>query len=356
MGIKELKRADGQISFEADVRIANVDRKIRTFDTREKAEKFISATTAAARKTLRASASNALDQPHLRGQRNFERAKLADVILAFLESPACSERAKRSLVRVPDFVGNITIAKADEEWSRIYLSEMRSRITPMGRPYALATIKEHLSYMKIVCRWWARRNKVANPFIAMSTECMPANWENKRDRRLEAGEYERVLAQINAAPSRQAHWRCLFILALETCARLQELVLAQWSELSHNDELWKIPPTHTKKKTSRAVPLSPRARGAIAELRTLKRDGDQRIFEVFSTPASVSHGFANIIRKAKVENFRFHDLRHDGISKKVLNCPPHKLPSLMKIVGHKDYASLMRYSHLLDDDVIGLFG
>lgn len=355
MGIKELKRANGKIVFEADVRIANVDRKTGTFDTREKAERFMASATAAARKALRASASNMTEPAQIGGQRNFERAKLADVIVAFRESSACSARAKRSLVSVADFVGKITVEKADEEWSKTYLSQMRARLTPREKPYALATIKEHLTYMKIACKWWARRNKVANPFIGLSTECMPPDWENKRDRRLEAGEYEKILAQINALPSRQAHWRCLIVLALETCARQQELVLARWSELSHDDGLWKIPAAHTKKKTARSVPLSPAARAAIAELRALKGDGDQRIFEVFPSPASVSEGFHKIVRKAEVENLTFHDWRHEGISRKVVNCPPQKLPALMKIVGHKDYASLMRYSHLLDNDVIGMF-
>jgi integrase len=355
MGIRERKRADGTIVFEADVRIANVGRITKTFSTRSQAEEFIAAITAAAKKAQRASASSLDEQARIGGQRNFERAKLADVIVAFRESSSSSNRAKQSLLRVDDFVGHVTVAKLDDDWSRSHVLKMRDKRTPQGKPYAFATIKEHLSYMKIACGWWARRNKVANPFIGVSMEGIPQDWENKRDRRLQTGEFERILSQIENWPSRQEHWRCLVVLALETCARQQELIFAQWSELTHEDQVWRIPAAHTKKKTERFVPLSPTARAAIAELRLLKREGDQRIFEVFPNPHSVSQTFREIVRAAKIENFTFHSWRHEGISRKVLNCRPEKLPSLMKIVGHKDYKSLMRYSHLLDNDIIGMF-
>lgn len=355
MGIRERKRADGTIVFEADVRIANVGRITKTFSTRSEAEEFIAAITAAAKKAQRASASSLDKQEKIGGQRNFERTKLADVIVKFRESSASSDRAKLSLVNVVDFVGQVTVAKLDDDWSRSYVLKMRAKLTPQKKPYAYATIKEHLSYMKLACEWWAKRNKVANPFIGVSMEGIPQDWENKRDRRLQAGEFERILNQIKNLPTRQEHWRCLLILALETCARQQELVLAQWSELAHEDRLWKIPAAHTKKNTERSVPLSPAARAAIAELRLLKREGDQRIFEVFPTPSSVSQSFSKMVRKADIENLTFHDWRHEGISRRVLNCHPEKLPSLMKIVGHKDYKSLMRYSHLLDNDIIGMF-
>jgi integrase len=356
MGIKERKLADGKIVFEADVRIANIDRKTGTFNTRKDAEKFLATTTAAARKALRARASKLTEQASIVGERNFERAKLANVIVAFRESSAASERAKRSLVDVADLVGNVSVANADEDWSEAYIAQMRAGLNPRGKPYAWATIVEHFSYMKIACKWWARRNKVANPFIGLSTNCIPRNWDNKRERRLEAGEHEKILAQIIALPTRQAHWRCLLTLALETGARLQELVLARWGELCKEDRLWEIPAIHTKKRKQRTVPISPTARAAITELRLMKRDGDERLFEVFPNPATISVAFGNLIRKAKIDDFKFHDLRHEAISRMFAICPASKLPSLMKIVGHENFESLMRYSHLNDSDVIGLFG
>lgn len=355
MGIKEMKRANGTVAFEADVRIANVDRQTVTFHTREQAEKFIETTKAAAQKARRKSASNLIQQAKVGGLRNFERAKLAEVIIAFRESSACSRRAKRSLACVDDFVGNITVAKADEDWCETYVHQMRNMLTPQRKPYAFATIGEHLASIKIVCKWWARQNRVSNPYIGISRECIPQGSSNHRSRRLEIGEHQKILAQIDVLSSRQAHWRCLLTLTLETCARQQELVFARWSELSRDDQIWTIPAEHTKKKTERIIPISPAARAAIAELRSLKRDGDERIFEVFPNPAAVSKGFHKIVTSAKIADLRFHDLRHEAISKRVFQLPPKKLPALMQIVGHKDHASLMRYSHLLEDDVIGMF-
>lgn len=356
MGIRELKRANGKIVFEADLRIANVDRKTGTFDTRKAAENFLTTTKKEAQKALRASASNLDQQTKIGGQRSFERAKLADVVTLYIDSSACSDRGKNPLTKVPNFVGAVTVAKADEEWCEKYVSQMRATLTPQRRPYAFCTIKSQLFYMIKACKWWAKQNKVVNPVIGITASAIPKGSDIQRDRRLEDGEYERIIARIDARSGRAAHWRCLIDLCLETGARLQELVLAEWSEFGRDDQLWKMPELHTKKKRTRKVPLSPKARAVLAELRSLRKADDQRLFVAFPNPGAASTDFTRIVREAGIVNLRFHDLRHEAVSRMVVNWPQVHLKTIMEIVGHRDYQSFVRYSHLRDDEVVGLFG
>jgi len=356
MGIRELKRADGRVVFEADLRIANVDRKTATFYTREDAKKFIETAKAEARRALRASASSLVQQANIGGQRNFERAKLADVIALFIDSSACSKRTRKMLVKTPSFVGSVSVARADEVWCEKYVLHMRATLTPQRKHYAFHTIKSQLFLMTQACKWWAKQNKVLNPAIGLTTSVIPAGSDVQRDRRLEDGEYERILARIQERSRRPAHWRCLIDLCLETGARLQELVLAEWSELGRDDQLWRIPEHHTKKKRARKVPLSPKARAVVAELRRLRQADHQRLFEVFPTPHAASSNFTLLVLEAGIADLRFHDLRHEAISRMVVNWPSVHLKTIMEIVGHRDYASFVRYSHLRDEDVVGLFG
>ena len=354
MGIKKLQRANGQVKFEADVRIVNMPRKTAIFDSLSEAQQFISQVKFEAMKVVRAETSLAL-QAKIGGQRSFERAHLAHVIEMFRKNDACSKRGKKSLVKVADFVGGITVGKADEHWAQCYYDDARKRKTPQHKFFAPSTIRDQIQYMAKACKWWAKQNRVPNAVVELSAWKCPAGWDNQRDRRLENGEYEMLMKQIGERKQFSAHYRCLVDLCLETGARMQELVLARWSEIQREDRLWKMPSVHTKKKRGRKIPLSPKARATIAELRLLAKAGDSRLFEPLPNPSAVSNGFRRIVGAAKIKDLKFHDLRHESISRMVINYPGIHVRTIMEIVGHRDYASFVRYAHLRDDDLVGLF-
>ncbi|CAH0229149.1 Tyrosine recombinase XerC [Massilia sp. Bi118] len=355
MGIKILKLSNGDVRFEADVRIQGVDRKTATFDTRDAAEEFIRSVTAAARTAKRSSAVYRLAQKaKIGGQRTYDRALLADVIAAFVESPKCSARCAKDLIPVVNLIGKVTVEQANEAWTESYVAKARVTKTHIGTAYSYSTIRGQVASLIVACKWWAKQNGVRDPIIEISTACFPKNWENKRDRRLEDGEYDRIMNRISHRRNHSAHWRCLVDLCLETGARQQELVLARWSEMTRDDQLWKIPAEHTKKKKERRVPLSGKARAIIVELRSLRQPGDERIFQVFPKPNWVSHHFGRIVKATGVVDFRFHDLRHEAISRMSIDKPKAPIKAIMEIVGHQTYQAFTRYSHLRDDELIGL--
>lgn len=355
MGIKEKTLADGSSKFEADVRIKGVERKTMTFETRKQAEDFIEAIQSAARKAARSSSAHRLAQKAKTGNaRTYSRALLADVVVAFCESPKCSARAKKNLIPVAAFVGATTVQQINEDWTEQYVAKVRATKTHMGTNYSYATISGQMMSLVSACKWWAKQNGLRDPIIEISNACFPKDWDVKRDRRLEDGEYGRIMAQIALEQHRSDHSRCLVDLCIETGARLQELILAEWSELERADHLWKIPASHTKKKKKRSVPLSGKARAVIAELRTLRQADDARIFHVFSNPHAASEKFRRIVAQAKIVNLRFHDLRHEAISRMCIDKPKAPVKAIMEIVGHQTYQAFTRYSHLRDGELVGL--
>ena len=58
----------------------------------------------------------------------------------------------------------------------------------------------------------------------------------------------------------------------------------------------------------------------------------------------VTKPFENALKKASIDNFRFHDLRHTFASHFVMS--GGGLLSLKEILGHSDIRMVQRYSHL----------
>ena len=73
---------------------------------------------------------------------------------------------------------------------------------------------------------------------------------------------------------------------------------------------------------------------------------------VFANPdgtsiKSVKKSFASALERAKITDFKFHDLRHTFASQLVMSGA--ELNTVREILGHKSMQMTMRYSHLTAD-------
>ena len=168
-----------------------------------------------------------------------------------------------------------------------------------------------------------------------------------RDRRLEAGEEEKLL-------SVSGELKRIIIVALETGMRRGEILNIKKSHIDFNRQTLLIPLTKTD--TPRTIPLSSRA---VETLREQLR-GSQNVLPIqelplFSyTPKNLTQAFRRFCIKHELENLHFHDLRHEATSRffeKGLN--PVEVAT---ITGHKDTRMLMRYTHLRAEDLVRRLG
>jgi len=160
-----------------------------------------------------------------------------------------------------------------------------------------------------------------------------------RKRRLSEQEYRLVLEAADKGLSR---WmRPLIEFATETAMRRSELLRLRWSDIDPDLRLAKL--EDTKNGEPRKVPLSKRA---IEILATLPH-ADERIFS--TTDNAVRLAWPRLLKRAGLTDLRFHDLRHEAISRFFeLGL---SVPEVALISGHKTPSMLFRYTHLRPEAV-----
>lgn len=165
------------------------------------------------------------------------------------------------------------------------------------------------------------------------------NGVRKRDRRLTK---EEAIAFHSAL---QQCWnpvfRALILLAEETGMRQSELLNLQWANVDCPNATLFLP--DTKNGTPRVIPISERAQRILNGLGR----GDLEVFPL--TKFAIRNAWLRLIKRAGIKNYRFHDLRHEAISRFFeLGL---SVPEVALISGHKTPTMLFRYTHLRAEDV-----
>lgn len=157
---------------------------------------------------------------------------------------------------------------------------------------------------------------------------------DRRERRLAEGELVRLRA---ALVSTQSSIGDVVMFAIITGLRRGEIVAARWRDLDRKNATLHVP--HTKNGHPRTIPLCP---SALAVLDREPGTPDEVIFGM--TANAVRLGWERLRRRAGIEDLRFHDLRHEAISRFFeLGL---EMPEVALISGHRDPRMLLRYAHL----------
>jgi integrase len=166
---------------------------------------------------------------------------------------------------------------------------------------------------------------------------------NQRERRPTRDELEQLFSVLYDARKKEILRIVQF--ALETGMRRSEILNMSWDDLNTTERTLKIP--ITKNGDPRTIPLSTRALELLAEQRHDHQHG-QSIFSM--TPCAVQLQWNRRTKKAGIFDLRFHDLRHEAISRFFER--GLSVPEVALISGHKDYRMLFRYTHLKAQDIV----
>ena len=142
----------------------------------------------------------------------------------------------------------------------------------------------------------------------------------------------------------------IVIVALETAARLGELIKLRWEHVNLHKQTAKLLDTKSNRE-DRDIPLSPAAVAALKSLPVRHISG--RVFHNWAASDSFNKTWVRVCKRAGIKNLKFHDLRHEACSRLASKYEIHEL---MKVTGHKTVAMVLRYYHPRAEDLAKKLG
>ena len=330
-------RKRGDLQWQAIVKRQGIGFASKTFTTRKDAESWAKITEA---EMLRGAYIS---------RRDAEKITLSE----------CIERYKKDVLPGLKGVGHEYILnRLDEAFGKLSLAHITPAKVAAHRDARLragrspSTVKKELAKLSVIYKLAAQEWGIAgleNPVLNVSRP----KEKNSRTRRLENGELEKLLA---AAPKPV---ELLIRLALETAARLGELLALEWRDVDSARRvalLRGVGGRGTKNGDDvRAVPLSSAALVVLQELQALPLSIDGRVFYWWAGSDSFNKPWARLCKSAGIEDLRFHDLRHEATSR-LFEKGVFQGVEVAAITGHKTLQMLKRYTHLRASDLAQKLG
>lgn len=317
-------------SWQAKVRRKGHRIIARTFDTKASAEKWARAT------------ERELDQGTFIPSTAAERTTMAEAITLYEEEvlPRLAKGGKASksiLGRLRAELGPLSLAVLDSSHITVYKEKML-------KTYSLQTVRHDLGFLQRILRFCQIERGIHLPRGLPTTLVKLPKMPRARDRRLKRSEESKLL---KAASDYEGDIADIIAFAIETAMRRAEIAQMRWEHVNLARRVVLLP--ETKSGEPRRVPLSSKA---ITILDIRKKDLGP-VWEI-QHPASITKAFVRVCTRAKLEDLRFHDLRHEATSRlfeKGLN-----MMEVAAITGHKTLIMLKRYTHLRAEDLAQKLG
>ena len=318
--------------FYVRVRKANFKPENRTFDTRTAAKQWALQTEAAmtngswtSDREARITNLDSLFRRYIveiHGVKPFGKSKLATV---------------RSTGRR---VGHVRLSDLTPEFVLSYSKQRASEVAPSTLNQELTYFAQAIDVARTLWNAPLKDNPVRAAMGVMSQLDM-IQGSRKRNRRPTDHELQTLITLAKNS------WIAPIIrIAVETGLRQSEIHAIEWSDVDFDRGTLLIRNRKNPKQklgNDQLIPLLPVSREALLhEKQRSKQDG--RVFEDVLLAASISDKFAKLTKKAKIDDLRFHDLRHEAISRMFEK--GMTIPEVAAISGHKTWTSLKRYTQL----------
>jgi integrase len=262
--------------------------------------------------------------------------------------PKNAVNTKRHLLWWKRQIGHYTLADVTPAIIGQYRDTLLKGITTRGTKRGNATVIRYLAALShtysVAMREWAWIDDTP-----MRKVTKPKN-PRGRVRYLEDDERQRLLDVCYASKSK--HLYCIVVLAISTGMRHGEIVGLKWSNIDINNS--RITLHDTKNGDRRSVPLTGHALSQIITLSKVRRIDTELLFPGKNPkkPIDTRKPWYTALSKAKIIDFRFHDLRHCTGSYLAMNGAT--LIEIAAVLGHKTLEMVKRYSHISESHTSGV--
>jgi integrase len=276
-------------------------------------------------------------------------AELADRYLDFIQGQKAVATKKGFIQELKAAFGSVKLnaltLAAVEIWQARLMNEPRQARSEAQKkevlaPLAVASVNRRLACLKHMLTKAVDWELIGKDTLDRLRRVKLTKEENRRSRFLSAAECRDLIA---AAPK---HLKPVLIFALNTGCRKGEILGLTWDRVDLKHGFIRL--DKTKSGTGRDIPIN---NTLAATLQGLIRRVDSPL--VFYNPATggrwhdLKRPFATACSRTKLQDFRFHDLRHTFASQLVM--AGVDLTTVSRLLGHASLTMTLRYSHLAPD-------
>lgn len=205
------------------------------------------------------------------------------------------------------------------------------------KKYQPASINKNISLLKAMFKKAVDWNMVEEEVLKRVRRCKQLQENNRRLRYLDNKQCQDL---INSC---EPHLKPIVITALNTGMRKGEILKLKWDnvDMKHGFILLDL----TKNGERREIPINETLKSTLKELS--RRIDIPYVFYDAKTEKpyqDVKRSFATALRRSKIHDFKFHDLRHTFASHLVM--AGIDITTVKELLGHKDIKMTLRYAHL----------
>ena len=239
---------------------------------------------------------------------------------------------------------NLGETKCSEITSKTLVSFARE-LTEVVEPQTCGNYFSHLSNIFTVARpaWgYPLSRQEFDDAVTVIKKLGLIRKGNERNRRPTLQELDRLMEHFGRVRDNRPSsipMQKIVAFALFSTRPQEEITLLRWEDLDEDRILVRDMKHPGDKKGNNVYCELPRE--ALAIIGSILRD-DERIFP-YSTDA-ISAAFTRACKILGIEDLRFHDLRHEGISR--LFEMGRTIPQVAAVSGHRSWTSLKRYTHI----------
>jgi len=330
--------------WQARVRRRGYPKISKTFRTKAEAEAWAR------------SAETEMDKGAFVSVSDAERTTFKDLLKRFREEFAPKHYRKREdekeawrfqCARLEEFFGDYSLIAIDQKLVARFRDE---RIKPPAssdrKPVGEATVRKEVFMLSKILGFAQTECGITLPRGNPVEKIRKPADGKARDRRLSTEEWLRLETQLKRSRS-PFLWPAVQ-LAVETAMRQGELLGLTWEHFDQKRSLAFLP--ETKNGEARAVPLSSKA---IEVLKALPRAIKGPVLPV--ERLTLYHAFIAAAQRAGVEDFTFHDLRHEALSR-LAERGDFSVLEMAAVSGHKTLQMLKRYTHLQAENLAKKLG
>jgi integrase len=338
--IEKRAYANGETTYRAKIRIKGRPIQTANFKRKTDAKKWAQAT------------ETAIEEKRYFSHARFKNKTFGDMIDRYIEEalplkPKAKVKQTQQLTYWKEQLGYMLLSDVSSPDIVDIRNKLSRGTTPRGiRSHA--TVNRYLAALShvytIAIKEWEWTHD--NPVMRVS------KLKESRGRTRFLSDEERCRLLNTCQQSENKYLYIIVVLALSTGARRNEINTLKWHQIDFTRQIIRL--DETKNGERRVLPLQGYAYELVYDLSKKRNTLNSYLFPSVSVnkPVDITKSWNTALKKAHIEDFRFHDLRHSAAS--YLAMDGASITDIAEVLGHKTLQMAKRYSHLSEAHTKGV--